>query len=136
MSAASLANAVKERAAQRCEYCQMHQSLQGATFHIEHIVPESRGGLTDLDNLAFCCPSCNLHKSDRVDAIDSETNQFVPLFNPRKNTWSEHFRWNGYKLTGTTAIGRATIEALKLNSDRKMVIRQAEERFQLFPPGN
>ena len=35
---------VSTRAGDRCEYCRMHQSLQGATFHVEHIVPRSRGG--------------------------------------------------------------------------------------------
>jgi hypothetical protein len=32
---------VEDRAQQRCEYCRMHQALQGATFHVEHIVPSS-----------------------------------------------------------------------------------------------
>lgn len=50
----------------RCEYCQMHQSLQGATFHLEHAVPRSAGGTDELDNLALACPSCNLHKADRT----------------------------------------------------------------------
>jgi 5-methylcytosine-specific restriction endonuclease McrA len=58
---------VEARARERCEYCRMHQSLQGATFHVEHIMPRARGGLTQLDNLAWACPSCNLHKSNRTD---------------------------------------------------------------------
>ena len=48
---------VEARAGGRCEYCRMHQALQGATFHVEHIMPSSRGGVSDLDNLAWCCPS-------------------------------------------------------------------------------
>lgn len=47
---------VDQRAAGRCEYCQLHQSLQGATFHVEHIIPRSRGGTSQLDNLAWACP--------------------------------------------------------------------------------
>ena len=39
---------VEARAGERCEYCRMHQALQGATFHIEHVVPRSRGGPDDL----------------------------------------------------------------------------------------
>lgn len=34
----------------------MHQSLQGATFHIEHIVPHTKGGAETLANLALACP--------------------------------------------------------------------------------
>ena len=40
-----LAAAVRERAGGRCQYCLMHQALQGATFHVEHIIPGERFGL-------------------------------------------------------------------------------------------
>ena len=56
-----LAAAVRRRAASRCQYCLMHQRLQGATFHVEHIIPRSKGGADELANLALACPSCNLH---------------------------------------------------------------------------
>jgi len=57
---------VETRAAGRCEYCRMHQSLQDTTFHVEHVIPQSRGGHSQLDNLAWTCPSCNLRKANRV----------------------------------------------------------------------
>lgn len=63
---------VYERAAGRCEYCRMHHALQGATFHVEHIVPRSRGGDSKLENLAWACPGCNLRKSSRVAAKDPQ----------------------------------------------------------------
>jgi hypothetical protein len=50
---------VAATAGERCEYCRMHQALQGATFHIEHFVPRSRGSPSSLDNLAWACPSCD-----------------------------------------------------------------------------
>ena len=53
---------VEHRAAGRCEYCRMHQSLQGATFHVEHVIPRCLGGTSEFGNLAWACPSCNLHK--------------------------------------------------------------------------
>jgi len=125
---------VVRRAGCRCEYCRMHQSLQGATFHIEHIVPRSRGGATVSHNMALACPSCNLHKSDQVHVPDPDSAEFVQLFHPRHNVWSEHFAWSGYRLIGMTATGRATVSALHLNSDRRLRIREVEERFGLFPP--
>jgi HNH endonuclease len=134
MDARAFAPVVQNRARQRCEYCQMHQSLQGATFHVEHILPVSRGGLSNFENLAWCCPSCNLHKSDRMHAIDADTNQLAALFHPRRDDWNDHFAWLDYRLTGRTVSGRATIAALKLNTDRRLLIRRAEERFNLFPP--
>jgi hypothetical protein len=114
----------------------MHQALQGATFHVEHTVPGSRGGPTDLANLAWACPACNLHKSDRIEAIDPESGAIVPLFTPRKDSWSDHFRWQDYQVVGLTPVGRAAIFALNLNHPRRLMIRKAEEMFGLFPPSD
>jgi hypothetical protein len=122
------------RAGERCEYCRMHQALQGATFHIEHIVPRARGGSSDLHNLAWACPACNLHKSDRLEALDPDTNALVPFFNPRLHTWSEHFRWDDFHVLGQTPIGRAVVFTLDLNHSRRVLIRRAEALFQMFPP--
>src|ERR1039457_6514415 len=108
----TLVDQVRARANERCEYCRMHQGLQGATFHIEHFIPRSEGGSSDLDNLALACVACNLHKSDRLEATDPLTDALVPLFNPRQDVWSEHFSWSGHQLKGLTPAGRATIVAL------------------------
>jgi hypothetical protein len=124
---------VESRADGRCEYCRMHQALQGATFHVEHIVPLSQGGLSELHNLAWACPGCNLRKADRILVADPDSLIQVALFHPRHDQWSEHFRWEGYQIVGLTPVGRATVWALDLNQPRRLLIRQAEERFGLFP---
>jgi hypothetical protein len=125
---------VETRAGGRCEYCRMHQALQGATFHVEHIDPTSKGGTSELDNLAWCCPACNLSKANRVEVPDPDSGAVVRLFHPRREQWSVHFRWVGYRLAGQTPIGRATVLALDLNHARRIRIRQAEELFGWFPP--
>ena len=51
-----LAAVVREQAAGRCQYCCMHEGLQGATFHIEHVLPKSQGGADELSNLTLACP--------------------------------------------------------------------------------
>jgi hypothetical protein len=134
MTWAEIVRIVEARAGQRCEYCRMHQALQGATFHIEHIVPRSRGGPAHPSNLAFACPGCNLHKSDRVEVPDPDSDAIARLFNPRTDGWSDHFRWEGYRVVGLTTLGRATVFALDLNHPRRVLIRQAEELFGMFPP--
>ena len=126
---AELASAVWLRAQQRCEYCRMHQALQGATFHVEHIVPRAKGGETNLANLALACPGCNLRKADRVEAIDALTSTLQPLFHPRRDVWSDHFRWSGDHVEGVTAGGRATVAALDLNHPRRVRIREAERNL-------
>lgn len=127
-----MAAEVEARAGNRCEYCRMHQPLQGATFHVEHIIPSIHGGPTELDNLAWACPGCNLKKSDRTEVIDPVTNQTVRLFHPRHDNWSQHFAWEEYCLVPLTPIARALIAAFDLNHPRRQRIREAEELFGLF----
>jgi hypothetical protein len=131
---AAIARLVHDRAGERCEYCRTHQSLQVASFHVEHIIPSSAGGDPDSKNLALACPTCNLHKVSRTSATDPETQEVVPLFHPRIHVWDDHFRWSGYEIVARTAIGRATIAALHLNHPRRVNVRIAEQAFGLFPP--
>jgi hypothetical protein len=136
MSWVEITRLVEARAGQRCEYCLMHQSLQGATFHIEHINPSSRGGSDNPDNLALACPRCNLLKSNRTEAADPDSGATMRLFNPRADRWADHFRWEDYQIVGLTPIGRATAFALDFNHPRRLHIRRAEELFGLFPPSD
>lgn len=112
----------------------MSQALQGASFHIEHILPRTHGGKTSLGNLALACPGCNLHKADSTTATDPITGDVVPLFHPRKHPWDDHFTWASFRLEALTSIGRATLHRLQLNRPRRLLIRKAEGRFGLFPP--
>jgi hypothetical protein len=118
-----LSETVKERvrkiAGERCGYCLSPQFLVMARLEIEHIIPLAKGGTDDESNLWLACPICNSHKRDQVKALDPQTGNEQPLFNPRTDTWHEHFRWDstGTKILGTSAVGRATVVALKLDSD-------------------
>ena len=59
-------------------------------------------------------------------AIDPESGNLVMLYNPRTHRWQEHFVWgaNVTQLFGLTAIGRATIQTLRLNRLGVMNLRQ------------
>lgn len=35
-------------------------------MHIDHVIPRSRGGTDDMDNLAVSCAPCNLSKGDKL----------------------------------------------------------------------
>lgn len=130
----ALSRKVRVRADGRRQYCRMHESLQGATFHVEHIIPQCKGGRSDLENLVLACPGCNLHKAGRITAIDPATGAVARLFHPILQLWSEHFLFKGYQIEGLTAAGRATVEALNLNHSRRQRIREVEEAFGLYPP--
>ena len=130
---ATLRRQVIERADNRCEYCLLHQAGQEATFHVDHVTPLKSGGETTLDNLALACVSCSLHKSAKEFVLDEEIGELVPVFNPRKQAWHEHFRWKGYEMEGLTASGRATIIALRQNRSIILMIRGEEKILGRHP---
>ena len=92
---ATVRASVRARAAEYCEYCQRSQrDSPVAPFQIEHIVARKHGGTDSLDNLALACIDCNLHKGTDLTGIDPESQQVVQLFNPRRDRWVDHFRWD------------------------------------------
>jgi hypothetical protein len=115
-----------ERAVSRCEYCQLSQDGQEATFHIDHIIPKSAGGETIAENLALACVSCSLRKATRQSAVDPQSGKTAPLYNPRSDDWHEHFKWDGEYIEGLTATGRTTVAALNLNRVLALAIRCEE----------
>ena len=134
---ASLRRQVADRAGHRCEYCGLAQEGQAATFHLDHIVPIFARGKTVLENLALACINCSLRKGARQTALDPRTGRSARLFHPRQQKWNHHFRWSGEKIIGITAVGRATIEALGMNSGENQIIRTFERILGRHPlPGH
>jgi hypothetical protein len=131
---ATLRDEVTLRAGNRCEYCGLTQAGQEATFQIDHVVPRVAAGPTTIDNLALACVSCSLRKWARQEATDPDTGQPAPLFNPRRDDWSEHFRWEGAVVVPRTPTGRATVGALALNRPLIVAIRREETERGRHPP--
>ena len=127
--------AIRQRAKGQCEYCQA-QELIGVLLVVDHIKPLSYGGETDLENLCLACFHCNSYKSDFRIGIDLETRLESPLFNPRRDRWSDHFLWvdTGQELTGLTPIGRATISRLRMNRPAIVTARRAWIKAGMHPP--
>lgn len=120
----------------RCGYCQTLEVLIGMPLECEHLHPEAHGGLTARENLWLACTRCNAFKGDRIDAVDPETGETVPLFNPRTQIWMEHFAWSpdGTLIVGRTPIGRATAIALRLNNEHIIVARGFWVEAGWWPP--
>jgi HNH endonuclease len=114
-----LVRRVRDPARYRCGYGLSPQRFVMARLEIEHVIPRAKGGTDDESNLWLSCPLCNRHKSDRTHATDPGTRADVPLFHPRHQCWSEHFRWSedGLRILGLTPIGRATVRTLHLDDD-------------------
>ena len=118
---------VRDRADDRCEYCQLHQDDSPlARLHIEHVIPKKHGGSDQLENLALACIDCNLHKGPNLTGIDPETDEITELFHPRRQRWSDHFAWAGIYIVGRTAVGRATVRVLDMNSDDRLALRASK----------
>jgi hypothetical protein len=108
---------VAARSGHRCEYCCCPDAFSTSPFCVEHIVPASLGGGSELSNLAFSCAGCNAHKYDHQTGTDPLSGEAVRLFHPRKDAWKDHFEWSAdfLDIIGISKSGRATIEKLMLN---------------------
>lgn len=124
------------RAKGLCEYCRSRFDHSTEHFAIEHIDPVSRGGGSELDNLAFSCSGCNEHKHAKIAAPDPEGSQTVPLYHPRRQKWEDHFRWSEdyTRIIGLTPTGRATVETLKMNRPGLVNMRRVLYAAGLHPP--
>ena len=120
---AALRARVRQQAGDRCGYCRSHQDYVYALLEMDHIVPSAAGGTDDEENLWLACRLCNQYKGTQVYARDPQTGRRVRLFNPRRQSWSRHFEWDGPHVIGRTACGRATIHALQLNNDSAVKVR-------------
>ncbi|NLX99446.1 MAG: HNH endonuclease [Rhodopirellula sp.] len=125
---------VFRRAGGRCEDCGLSQEGQEARFHVDHVAPVSRGGATIEENLALACVSCSLRKAARQHALDPQSGVKAALFNPRRDSWKEHFCWDGVQIQGLSPTGRATVEALKMNRVLILAIRGEEMLRGRHPP--
>ncbi|MEE8585677.1 MAG: HNH endonuclease signature motif containing protein [Acidobacteriota bacterium] len=96
---------------------------------------KQHGGTDEPANLAWACPSCNRFKGPNLTAIDPKSGAIAPLFHPRTQAWQEHFALRGLRIVGLTAVGRATVRLLQMNSEERMEIRQRLQSLGDWPPG-
>lgn len=60
----------------RCAYCPKHLTLSELTF--DHVVPRSKGGGTDWDNIVCACEDCNRRKAAKSVKDSGLTLRFEP----------------------------------------------------------
>ncbi len=142
MSESYIPKAVREQVAAeaqyRCGYCLTAEAIVGTPMEFDHIIPESLGGLSEVENLWLACPLCNAHKSNRIMALDPNTGERARLFDPRHQVWLEHFQWapSGDRIIGRTSVGRATVTALHLNRPSLVMARRLWVAVGWHPPQN
>jgi 5-methylcytosine-specific restriction endonuclease McrA len=121
---------IRDRAGDRCEYCRLPQRCTTLPHEVDHIRARKHRGPSTLENSCWACAYCNSFKSSNAAGYDPETDELVPLFNPRVDRWTDHFAWREAMLLGKTAVGRATIDVLRINRSER-----AEHRRLLLVTG-
>lgn len=140
MSRSHIGRALREQVAKdarrRCGYCLTSARITGTPMEIDHIIPESLGGLTVRENLWLACSMCNDHKGNRIAAADPRTGEEVRIFDPRRQLWGDHFGWSteGDVIIGKSPTGRATIAAVRLNRVELVEARRGWVSAGWHPP--
>lgn len=126
---AKLREDVIQRAKACFEYCQMPNKISFFPHEIDHIIAEKHGGKTELENLAYACWRCNRHKGSDLGSFDPLTNDFVFLYHPRTQVWSDHFLVDQNCIVGQTPTGRTTENLLQFNTPERQRERQLYFQF-------
>jgi len=122
-----IADDLRERVALRakrwCEYRLLHEDHSYWPHQIDHVISLKHDGSSEFENSAYCCLRCNPWKGSDIGSLDG--NDFVPLFNPRKSLWQDHFTMRGFVIEPLTAEGRVTARLLRFNIDQRLAERKA-----------
>ena len=79
-------------------------------------------GLDDPDTLCWACAECNWAKGPNLAGMLG--GKLYPLFNPRKQNWRRHFRWEHTLLVGKTKTGIVTVQVLNINEAARVMLRE------------
>lgn len=124
---ATLRRQFRERAQNRCEYCQIHEEETEFGCEVDHILSEKHGGSTVVENLALACFFCNRNKGSDIGSVrSSDDPALIRFFNPRIDSWEAHFeRDSEFRIVGRTDIGRVTARIFGFNAEGRRLEREA-----------
>jgi 5-methylcytosine-specific restriction endonuclease McrA len=110
--------------------------LSLSSHQVDHVIAEKHGGDTTPDNLALSCSLCNQAKGSDIASIDPNTGKTIRLYNPRRDTWTEHFTFEVESglIQPQTAIGRVTAKLLRINRLENLPVRQILAKTGHIPP--
>lgn len=118
-----LKNALMEMSHGKCAYCECDLTSESNYMEVEHYRDKKDfpDKVLEWENLLPSCKRCNGTKG----AHNVETE---PIVNPAIDTPSTHLMLVGYRMKGKDDLGKATVECLKLNSDKR---KMEEKRFSI-----
>lgn len=115
---------VSDRARNICEYCLIAEEDSFYRHQIEHIISLKHDGDSDRSNLALACVFCNRNKGSDVGTFSGIDRTFTRFYNPRTDSWNEHFKLEGILIAGLTDIGEGTARILRFNGDDRLAERK------------
>jgi hypothetical protein len=86
------------------------------------VIAKQHGGLDDPDMLCWACAEGNWAKGPNLAGLLG--GKLYPLFNPRKQSWHRHFRWEHTLLVGKTKTGIVTVQVLNINDPARVMLRE------------
>ena len=125
---------VIERARRRCEYCLVHEDNAGFPHQIDHIISRKHGGSSGIGNLAYACILCNRYKGADIASID-HSGRPIRLFDPRRDSWDEHFKLDGPIIQPLTPVGEVTARMLRLNAAERVIERRLFQALGSYRKG-
>lgn len=114
-----------------CAYCTMSEAeARAIRFTIDHYEPqeERKDLVNEYSNLMYSCDTCNTYKSDRYQPPEARKDGFR-FFRPDEDYRNEHFARNEIWLRDKTNTGFYTIEALDLNRQALLRLRELRQRL-------
>jgi hypothetical protein len=131
---ATLRRQVIERSGGCCEYCLADTTDRSIDFAIDHVIAEKHGGPTQYDNLCLSCYWCNSFKGSDLSSVDwAGGGGIVSLFNPRLQSWDDHFVLDNLRIESLTANGRVTVFLLQLNAPERLKERRLLLQLGVYP---
>ena len=105
-----------------CGYCGVREEDAGSELELDHFKPRSFGGDDALENLVYCCTTCNRVKGDFWATSTTEKR----LLHPQQDDLSLHLRQesDGF-LTALTETGKFHLSRLRLNRPPLAALRRA-----------
>jgi HNH endonuclease len=116
-----------------CEHCLIHEDDTHFGCQVDHIISEKHGGQTEANNLAHACTFCNQYKGSDIASIVQGTKVLVRLFNPRLDSWREHFMLEQNHILPLTDVRRVTAQILRLNDTDRIFERQELHAVGRYP---
>lgn len=123
---------IRQAYSYRCGYCGVKEEEAGSELEIDHFRPRSASGTDDVNNLVYCCPTCNRFKGD-FWPVDDANLTHRRLLHPQRDDLATHLRAEvDGRLSPLTETAAFYIERLRLNRPPLVALRRSrQEQAQL-----